>query len=72
LKFEQGSIRVSLPTVIAPRYGDAIKGGVDSHQSIETNFLVEYPLSLSLYLTGGIEKATVECPSHQVQIVIRM
>jgi Ca-activated chloride channel family protein len=68
LKFEQGSIRVSLPTVIAPRYGDAIKGNVDSHQSVETNFLMEYPLSLSLYLTGGIEKATVECPSHQVQV----
>lgn len=68
LKYAEGSIRLSMPTVIAPRYGDVKKGGVEGHQSVETDFLVEYPFSLSLLLTGGTENATVECPSHQVQV----
>ncbi|MBU3594597.1 VWA domain-containing protein [Polynucleobacter sp. 71A-WALBACH] len=68
LKYEQGSMRISIPTVIAPRYGDAKKGGIEDHQSAESNFLSEYPFTLSLKLTGGLEKATVECPSHQVQV----
>lgn len=68
LKYEQGSMRISIPTVIAPRYGDAKKGGIEDHHSVETDFLTEYPFSISLQLTGGLEKATVECPSHQVQV----
>jgi len=68
LKYEQGTIRLNIPTVIAPRYGDVKKGGVEGHQSVEADFLAEYPFSLSLNLTGGLENATVECPSHQVQI----
>ena len=68
LKLEQGSIRISLPTVIAPRYGDVKKGGIAEHQSVEADFLAEYPFTLSLNLLGGLEKATVECASHQVQV----
>ena len=68
LKYEQGSIRITLPTVIAPRFGDVKKGGIEEYQSVDSNFLAEYPFSLSLNLTGGLELATVECPSHQVQV----
>lgn len=68
LRFEEGHVRLTLPTTIAPRYGDSTQGGIKKHQGVETDFLVEYPFTLSLLLAGGIEKATIECPSHQVQI----
>jgi Ca-activated chloride channel homolog len=68
LRFEEGHVRLTLPTTIAPRYGDSAQGGIKKHQGVETDFLVEYPFTLSLLLAGGIEKATIECPSHQVQI----
>lgn len=68
LRFEEGHVRLTLPTTIAPRYGDSSQGGIKKHHGVETDFLVEYPFSLSLVLSGGMEKATVECPSHQVQV----
>lgn len=68
LKFVDSSIRIGVPTVIAPRYGDSSKGGIKKHQSVSSNFLIEYPFTLSLVLDGGLEKATIECPSHQIQV----
>lgn len=68
LRFEEGHVRITLPTTIAPRYGDSKEGGIQKHQGVEADFLVEYPFTLSLLLAGGMEKATVACPSHQVQV----
>lgn len=68
LRFEEGNVRITLPTAIAPRFGDSEEGGIKKHQGVQTNFFVEYPFTLSLLLSGGMEKATVECPSHQVQV----
>jgi len=68
LRFEEDLIRLTLPTAIAPRYGDSELGGIQEHQTTEPNFLIEYPFTLSILLSGGTEKATVECPSHQVQV----
>jgi Ca-activated chloride channel family protein len=70
LRFEEGHVRLTLPTTIAPRYGDSSQGGIKKHHGVETDFLVEYPFSLSLLLSSGMEKATVECPSHQVQVTM--
>lgn len=68
LRFEEGNVRITLPTTIAPRYGDINLGGIAEHQSVETSLLTEYPFSLSLTLSGGMENASVECPSHQIQV----
>ena len=68
LRYEEGHVRITLPTTIAPRYGDSTAGGIREHQGVEADFLVAYPFTLSLLLAGGMEKATVACPSHQVQI----
>ena len=57
LRFEEGHVRLTLPTTIAPRYGDSSQGGIKKHHGVETDFLVEYPFSLSLLLSGGMEKA---------------
>ena len=68
LRYEEGTVRLTLPTTIAPKYGNSEKGGIKKHQSAENSLFVEYPFSLSIALSGGIEVATVECPSHQVQV----
>ena len=68
LRFEENLVRLTLPTAIAPRYGDSELGGIQEHQTTESNFFVEYPFTLSVLLSGGMEKATVECPSHQIQV----
>ena len=68
LRFEENAVRLTLPTAIAPRYGDSELGGIQEHQTTESNFLVEYPFTLSVLLSGGMEKATVESSSHQIQV----
>jgi Ca-activated chloride channel family protein len=67
LRFEQDQIRITLPTTVAPRYGDAHKkGGLARHESVDSNVLVQYPLTIQMILNGDIVKATVQCPSHKI------
>lgn len=69
LRFEQGQIRITVPTTVAPRYGDARKtGGLAPHESVDASLLVEYPLSVKVTLTGEIALAAVQCPSHAVTL----
>jgi Ca-activated chloride channel family protein len=67
LNYEQNRIRVSVPTTIAPRYGDAERqGGIRPHEAVDADPLVEYPLELTLALTGDLAKGTVQSPSHSI------
>lgn len=67
LHYEQNRIRVSVPTTIAPRYGDAAhEGGIRPHEAVEADSLVEYPLDLTLTLGGDLAKGSVQSPSHQI------
>jgi len=67
LNYEQNRIRVSVPTTIAPRYGDVERqGGIRPHETVESDPLVEYPLELTLTLTGDLAKGTVQSPSHSI------
>lgn len=67
LRFEQNQLRITLPTTVAPRYGDEHqRGGLAWHESVEANLLVEYPLSVKITLTGAMALARVQCPSHNV------
>ena len=69
LRFEQGQIRITLPTTVAPRYGDACKtGGLAAHASVDASLWVEYPLSVKVTLVGDIALAAVQCPSHAVTL----
>ena len=67
LKIEQGSTRISIPTNIAPRYGDSRLGGIREEQGVETNPIVEYPFNLSIQIKSEMAKSTVNSPSHQIQ-----
>jgi len=67
LRFEQDQIRITLPTTVAPRYGDAHKkGGLARHGSVDSNVVVQYPLTIQLALHGDIARANVQCPSHKI------
>lgn len=68
LQVEEGCARICLPTTIAPRYGKEEFGGIQEHQSTQADMLVQYPLTLSLLLSGGTEKCTIKSPSHHIDV----
>ena len=68
LNWQQDSLRITLPTTMAPRYGDPIKAGWQPHQVTEHSLLAEYPFSLALDIEQPLSNALLECPSHDVII----
>ena len=68
LNWQQNSLRITLPTTMAPRYGDPIKAGWQPHQVTEHLLLAEYPFSLTLNIAQPLSNALIECPSHDVSI----
>lgn len=64
LSFEQGRLRLALPTTIAPRFGNALAAGLQPQQVPEASMAVDYPLALSLTIGSALAGATVECPTH--------
>ncbi len=67
LRFEQGLIRITVPTTVAPRYGDAQNtGGLAAHESVSASILAQYPLTVRITLAGEVARATFLCPSHTV------
>ena len=72
LQFEQGGLRLAIPTVIAPRYGDAVReGGLAPYQVPETDLLAEYGFSLTLDLHGDLVNARIASPSHPISVARR-
>lgn len=70
LRFEQGGLRLKIPTVIAPRYGDLQRdGGLEPHQVPQTDLFAEYDFSLALTLYGELAQARVASPSHALSVV---
>ncbi len=69
LQFEQHGLRLLIPTVIAPRFGDAVtEGGMQPHQAPVHSLTVEYPFTIELRLHGDLARARVASPSHPVGI----
>lgn len=69
LQFEQRGLRLMIPTVIAPRFGDAvIDGGLQPHQAPVHSLTVDYPFKIEMRLHGDLARARVACPSHPVGI----
>ena len=70
LQFEQRGLRLLIPTVIAPRYGDAqLDGGLLPHQAPSHSLAVDHPFELELRLHGDLAQARVASPSHPVGVV---
>jgi len=66
LRFEQGSVRLAIATVIAPRYGDAHAAGLECHQVPQHDLVVAYPFELSVRLDGVIAQGRIMSPSHAI------
>lgn len=69
LKPEQGSLRLTLPTTLAPFYGDAVsQGGYDPHAVPQTSITVEYPFDLVMRIEGELAMARIGSPSHPIEL----
>ncbi len=68
LNFETDRIRLSIPTTIAPRYGDQhTQGQLPSHQTTATSGLVEYGFFMTLDVKGTAAKGVVSSPTHPIK-----
>lgn len=68
LSYVQGQIRIAIPTVIAPRYGNPASAGLLPHQYPGHDVLAEYPCSLQLQLQGALQSGAVSSPSHALSV----
>ena len=59
------TLRVSLPTTIAPRYGASPHA---PHQTPESSLAVENEFSLRVEVFGSLREAQFVCPSHAVTL----
>jgi Ca-activated chloride channel family protein len=67
LQFEQRGLRISVPTVIAPRYGDPVRDAhLAPHQVAGHALSAHYPFSLTLRLSRQLAHARIGSPSHAV------
>jgi Ca-activated chloride channel family protein len=60
-------MRLALPTTVAPRYGDALKAGLQPHEIPVTDMMVENPYSLTLRLLGDLAPVEFVSPSHDIE-----
>ncbi len=67
LSFEQGRLRVSIPTTIAPRYGRPDQAGLQPQQVPLASLDAEYPLVLSLTIGEALSGSSTECPTHSFE-----
>ena len=68
LAFEQGRIRLCIPTVISERYGDPHEQGVLApHESAMVDVGAKYPFSLQIHLIGDVATRGVSCPTHSIR-----
>lgn len=69
LSFQQRSIRLLIPTVIAPRYGNPLtEGGLSPHQVPETSLDVIYPFKFSIDIYGALAQSRISSPSHNIGV----
>jgi Ca-activated chloride channel family protein len=65
-RFGGDRIRICIPTVLAPRYGDMeASGELKPHENFSVNLLASYPISLSLDIFGNLGKAAISTPNHK-------
>jgi len=67
LQPEQGSLRLTLPTTLAPRYGNPLQdAGYEPHAVPEACTSVEYPFDIHLTVMGELVHARLGSPSHKL------
>ena len=66
LCFEQGRLRLSIPTTIAPRFGDPAGAGLQPQQAPQVSLTAAYPLDLSIRVGKAFDGMPVECATHRM------
>ena len=71
LQVTQGSLRVMLPTTIAPRFGDAVQdGGFEPHSAPYASQSAQYPFSVEVKIEGALAGARIGSPSHSLAMQV--
>ncbi len=60
-------LRFFLPSVVAPKFGDPGKSGIDLRQAPVTSMEASNPMKCTLKITGSLAAAAVTCPTHHVE-----
>ncbi|HIJ29737.1 MAG: VWA domain-containing protein [Gammaproteobacteria bacterium] len=68
-QWQGDQLRFLLPTVIAERYGDPARSGLQPHEHPITDGMVEHAYQMSLRVSGTLLQARLECPTHPVQTI---
>ena len=68
LSFHQGQVRITVPSVIAPRFGAPAAAALQPHQVPTHDLRAAYPWSLSLQLHGPLARGRISSPSHALAI----
>ena len=68
LSFQQGRLRIAIPTVIAPRFGNPGGAHVRAHQVPQHDMLAEYPCEVSIALDGAVLSGRISSPSHSMVV----
>jgi Ca-activated chloride channel family protein len=66
LDAHHGRVRLAVPTVIAPRYGDPRDAGLEGPAVPGVDLLGEYPFDIRLELAGLSDIAAIRSPSHRI------
>lgn len=66
--WQQDRLRIHLPTVIAPRYGNPLSGSLQPHQVPTTDLLTQHLYHLELTIKGSLATAAISSPSHRLQM----
>ncbi|MDL2060130.1 VIT and VWA domain-containing protein [Mesosutterella sp. AGMB02718] len=69
LHWLSGTVRIAIPTVVAPRYSrDGSEEPLLPHQQVETNVLASYRAEARFTLTGPLAAATIAAPGHRMAV----
>ena len=71
LDAHQGFVRLNVPTVIAPRYGNPSDAGLEGPAIPDVGLLTEYPFELSLDLAHVTNVIGLRSPSHEIVTTVR-
>lgn len=66
LKWTTDQLRIALPLTVAPRYGVPEFWGEKPFAAPEHDFVIEYPLSVSLSITGKLASLPISSPTHRL------
>lgn len=69
LTVEQGRVRLSVPTTVAPRYGDPHgDAGLAPHEVPQASLDARYPFDLRLDVDGPLADGDIRSPTHAIGV----